>query len=147
MRGPLVLLVVFLARCSVLCGQSRWDRQVDARLAQAAATLERGYRSTGIAGRGSLNTGESVTLSITLPAGVPTVLTGVCDEDCADLDLSLSTNGYDTDAARGGGNGPILRVTPEARTAYRVTVKMGDCRHNPCWFAVALFRQSAADRR
>lgn len=147
MRPGLVLLVVFVARSPVLRGQSRWDRQVNARLSQAAATLEHGYRSTGIAGRGALNTGETATFSITLPPGAPTVLTGVCDEDCADLDLSLSTNGYDTDAARGGGNGPILRVTPPARTTYRVTVHMGDCRHNPCWFGVAVFRQSPTDRR
>jgi hypothetical protein len=127
--------------------QSRWERQVDARLTQAAATLDRGYRAAGVAGRGPLNTGESASFSITLPPGVTTVLNGVCDEDCADLDLSLSTNGYETDAARGGGNAPIVRVTPSEWTTYRITVHMGDCRHNPCWYATGIFRQSRTDIR
>jgi hypothetical protein len=121
--------------------RSRWDRQVDARLTQAAATLDRGYRAAGVAGRGALNTGESATFSIALPPGVTTVLTGVCDEDCVDLDLSLSTNGYETDAARGGGNAPIVRVTPAATTTYTIAVHMATCQLNPCWFAVGTFRQ------
>jgi hypothetical protein len=136
-----------MAASSLAAQHSRWDRQVDARLTQAVATLDRGYRAAGVAGRGTLNTGESATFSITLPPGVTTVLTGVCDEDCVDLDLSLSTNGYETDAARGGGNAPIVRVTPSELTTYRVTVHMGDCRHNPCWYATGLFRQSQTDIR
>lgn len=113
---------------------------------QAAATLGNSYRSGGIAGRGSLNTGESTTLSVTLPAGVVSVLSGVCDDDCADLDLSWSTNGYDIDAARGSGNAPIVRVTPAVQTTYTVTVRMATCRVNPCWFAVAVFRQVPTNR-
>ena len=88
-----------------------------------------------------LNTGETAVFSITLPAGTAVALTGVCDDDCTALDLSLSTNGYDIDAARGGGNAPIVRVTPAAPTTYTVTVHMATCRVNPCWFAVAAFRQ------
>ena len=85
--------------------------------------------------------------SITLPVGAESALTGVCDDDCADLDLSLSTNGYDIDAARGGGNAPIVRVTPAAPTTYTVTVRMTSCRVNPCWFAVATFRQAPTTPR
>lgn len=147
MRASLNLLILSAIAARTLHAQSRWDRQVDARVTQAAATLERGYRRSGIAGRGSLNTGESATFSITLPVGTPTLLTGVCDEDCVDLDLSLSTNGYDTDAARGGGNAPIVRVTPTDRTTYRITIHMGDCRRNPCWFGVEVFRQIRTDSR
>ena len=144
MRRALAISFFCLAP-PVLSGQSRWDREVSARLAQAAATLERGYRPGGIAGRGMLNTGETTTISITLPPEATTVLTGVCDEDCADLDLSLSTNGYETDAARGGGNAPIVRVAPSQRTTYLIAVRMGDCRRNPCWFAIGIFRQSPTD--
>lgn len=138
-------MIVCATFARALPGQDRWDRQVDTRLTQAAATLEHGYQRVGVAGRGSLNTGESTTFLITVPAGAATVLTGVCDEDCIDLDLSLSTNGYDTDAARGSGNAPIVRVTPAARTTYRITVHMGDCRRNPCWFGIGIFRQTPAD--
>jgi len=135
------LLVICVSVCPTLAAQSRWDRQVDARITQAGATLRgRAYRPAGLAGRGTLNTGESATFSITLPAGAESALTGVCDDDCADLDLSLSSNGYDVDAAHGG-NAPIVRVTPAAPTTYTVTVRMASCRVNPCWFAVAAFRQ------
>ena len=136
------LVVTCASVCQSLSAQSRWDRQVDARITQAGATLQgRAYRLGGLVGRGTLNTGESATFSTTLPAGAESALTGVCDDDCADLDLSLSTNGYDIDAARGGGNAPIVRVTPATPTTYTVTVRMANCRVNPCWFAVAAFRQ------
>jgi hypothetical protein len=139
------LVVTCVSVCPTLAAQSRWDRQVDARITQAGATLRgRAYRLTGVAGRGTLNTGESATFSITLPAGAESALTGVCDDDCADLDLSLSTNGYDVDAAHGG-NAPIVRVTPAALTSFTVTVRMGECRVNPCSFGIAVFRQIRAD--
>lgn len=142
------LVVICVGVCPTVAAQSRWDRQVDARLTQAGATLEgRAYRPSGVAGRGTLNTGESATFSITLPAGAEAALTGVCDDDCADLDVSLSTNGYDIDAARGGGNAPIVRVTPAAPTTYTITVRMTGCRVNPCWFAVAVFRQAPTTPR
>ena len=136
------LVATCVGVCQSLAAQSRWDREVDARIRQAGATLQgRAYRPAGLAGRGTLNTGESATFSITLPAGAESALTGVCDDDCADLELSVSTNGYDIDAARGGGNAPIVRVTPAAPITYTVTVRMASCRVNPCWFAVAAFRQ------
>jgi hypothetical protein len=139
------VVVTCVSICPTLAAQSRWDRQVDARIAQAGATLQgRAYRLAGLVGRGTLNTGESATFSITLPAGTESALTGVCDDDCADLELSLSTNRYDVDAARGGGNAPIVRVTPAAPTSYTITVRMATCRVNPCWFAVAAFRQVSA---
>jgi hypothetical protein len=139
------LMATCLSVRPMLAAQSRWDRQVDARITQAAATLQgRAYRLAGLVGRGTLNTGESATFSIILPAGAESALTGVCDDDCADLELSLSTNGYDIDAARGGGNAPIVRVTPAAPTTYTITVRMASCRVNPCWFAVAAFRQVPA---
>lgn len=138
----LALVLTCVSAFQPLAAQSRWDRQVNARITQARATLQgRAYRLAGLVGRGTLNTGESATFSITLPAGAESALTGVCDDDCANLDLSLSTNGYDIDAARGGGNAPIVRVTPAAPTIYTLTVRMGTCRVNPCWFAVAAFRQ------
>ena len=137
------LVLTCVSVCQTLAAQSRWDRQVDARIRQARGTLQgRAYHLAGLVGRGTLNTGESATFSITLPAGAESALTGVCDDDCASLDLSLSTNGYDIDAARGGGNAPIVRVTPAAPTTYTLTVRMATCRVNPCWFAVAAFRQA-----
>lgn len=148
MSAPItVFALAFLIIATALPAQSRWDRQVDARITQAGVALQgRAYRLTGLVGRGTLNTGESATFSITLPAGAESALSGVCDDDCADLDLSLSTNGYDIDAARGGGNAPIVRVTPAVPTTYSVTVRMASCRVNPCWFAVASFRQEPTNR-
>jgi hypothetical protein len=141
-----MLVIICSSVCPTLAAQSRWDRQVDARITQAGATLRaRAYRLAGLAGRGALNTGETATFSVTLPAGAESALTGVCDDDCADLELSLSTNGYDIDAARGGGNAPIVRVTPAAPTTYTITVRMASCRVNPCWFGIVIFRQTRTD--
>ena len=127
--------------------QDRWERQVSTRLAQAAALVGESFRPGGIAGRGALNTGETASFLVSLTAGLPAVLAGVCDDDCVQLDLSLIANGYETDASRGGGNAPIVRVAPAAPTTYRVTVRMAECRVNPCWFGIGLFRQTPADRQ
>lgn len=137
------------AACAVACllmpvvsmGQSRWERQVQARLAQASATLAAsGYATGPGAASGQLDNGETAGDTVTLAAGATYVLVGACDDDCRDLELGLfAANGYEVDAARRAGNAPIVRVTPRETQRYRFTVRMTGCGMNPCWYGVRLF--------
>jgi hypothetical protein len=120
---------------------SRWERQVQRYIRETTRKLgDQGYEQTGESRSGALNTGESTSYTLTLQAGESYVVTGVCDDDCAELDLALyAANGYEVDAARGAGNAPILRVAPRETMAYRVKVLMTSCRTNPCSYGIAVF--------
>lgn len=122
-------------------GQSRWERQVQIHLAQAASTLTAGgYSAVSAGSGGTLNNAEMQSDTVTLAAGVEYVLVGACDDDCGGLELGLfAANGYEVDAARRARNAPILRVTPRDTQRYRVTVRMTGCGMNPCWYGVRLF--------
>jgi hypothetical protein len=141
-RAATVVLALALGPAAA-AAQSRWQRQVETHLAGAAATLAAtGYVSIRPPRIGALDNGESVSDTVTLTAGAAYVLLGVCDDDCAGLELGLfAANGYEVDAARRSGNGPIVRVTPRETMRYRVTVRMTGCGMNPCWFGVKVFRR------
>lgn len=133
--------VAWLAVPAAARAQSRWERQVQHHLAQAAATLSASrYVAASSDQAGMLDNGETAADTVTLVAGVSYVLVGVCDDDCRSLELGLfAANGYEVDAARGAGNGPIIRVTPRESMRYRVTVRMTGCGMNPCWYSVRVF--------
>jgi hypothetical protein len=138
-----VLLALLLAP-SAAGAQSRWQRQVQAHIDQTSATLSAtGYIQVPGRWMGALDNGETASDTLTLSAGVTYVLLGVCDDDCKALELGLfAANGYEVDAARRSGNGPIVRVTPRETAPYRFTVRMTGCGMNPCWYGVRAFRRS-----
>ncbi len=124
-------------------GQSRWQRQISAHLAGATATLTAtGYEPVLWPWTGALDNGETASDTVTLTGGAAYVLLGVCDDDCAALELGLlAANGYEVDAARRSGNAPIVRVTPRETMRYRVTIRMTGCGMNPCWYGLRIFRR------
>lgn len=138
--GALILVTVPAA----VRGQSRWQQQVAAHLAASAVTVRAsGYVPAAMAWTGSLDNGESAADTVTLTAGAAYVVLGVCDDDCAALELGLfAPNGYEVDAASRSGNAPILRITPRETARYRVTIRMSGCGMNPCWFGVGVFRHT-----
>ena len=128
-------------------GQGRWERQVQAHLAQARATLvASGYQTSPHHSAGQLNNGETASDTVTLSAGSSYVLVGVCDDDCRGLELGLfAANGYEVDAARRAGNAPIVRVTPRETQRFRFTIRMTGCGINPCWYGVEVYRRRLSD--
>jgi hypothetical protein len=128
---------------TAVTGQSRWQRQVEAHLVGAATTLAaNGYVPVRPPRTGALDNGETATDTMTLTAGAAYVLLGVCDDDCAALELGLfAANGYEVDAARRSGNAPIVRITPRETMRYRVTIRMTGCGMNPCWYGLRIFRR------
>ena len=136
---PMIALMVLPS--TVRAQGSRWDRQVLQYIRETTRKLGgQGYEPTGENRRGALNTLETTSFTVTLRAGNSYVITGVCDDDCKELDLALyAANGYEVDAARNAGNAPILRVAPRETMVYRVKVVMASCRTNPCSYGIAVF--------
>jgi hypothetical protein len=141
-RGVAVIMVLALVPPAAAGQQSRWQRQVQAHLDRASATLTAsGYAPAATRWTGALNNGETAFDTVTLRAGASYVLLGVCDDDCDALELGLfAANGYEVDAARRSGNAPIVRVTPRETMRYRITIRMTGCGMNPCWYGVRTFR-------
>ena len=121
-----------------------WERQVRDNLHKAATSLaERGFKESGPGHVGLLLAQESDSFAVTLPAGRSYALIGVCDDDCAVLDLDLYGAGDTQLAAERGTNVPIIRVTPLKTLRYRVKVVMDTCRMNPCWYGLAVLKTEA----
>lgn len=127
---------------------SRWERQVQQYIRETTRKLGgQGYEQTGENRSGALNTTESTWFTVTLRAGDSYVVTGVCDEDCKELNLALyAANGYEVDAAQNAGTAPILRVSPRETMAYSLKVVMMRCQLNPCSFGVAVFHARVSRR-
>ena len=122
---------------------SRWVRQVRELLKASGQALEKyGYTLTEEMYTGALSNGESESLSIDLvPRPDGYVITGVCDEDCDDLDFDLTTlYGDSVEKDERPDDTPILRV-PGGRKAvkYRLKVTMASCSNSPCFYGVGVY--------
>jgi len=139
-----VLLVLLAPR--IAAQGDAWEREVRLHLSQAARRLyAAGYDQVPDSHAGTLNTGESASFTITLEDSTTYVLTGVCDPDCAALELALySPNGYEVDAARSAESAPIVQVVPRETGQYRVRVVMARCTTNPCRYGIGVFRKREA---
>jgi len=143
------LLIAVLAPRIVTAQGNRWERQVRDQLQRTAATLAAGDRSGGKGSKrieltrvGTLNTEETESVTLALQGGVAYVMIGVCDQDCAALQLVLSTpSNNEITAERRGENFPVLRFTPRETMSYRVKVTMAACQMSPCWYGLGVYRE------
>jgi hypothetical protein len=91
---------------------------------------------------GWLNKGGSgYGFSGNLSAGSSYLIVGVCDNDCADVDLTLEDKD-DVVIARdtAADDLPVIRFTPSTTANYWVKVTMPDCRSvDTCGFGIGIF--------
>lgn len=112
-----------------------------AQLQQAQAALaQQGFQMVGQPYSGGLAQGETWNVPTQLMMGYDYRLLGVCDRDCADLDLVL----YDGAGApvvqdRTTTSQPIMAIQPGYSGQYLVQVQMYNCTVAPCYYAVALY--------
>jgi hypothetical protein len=126
--------------------QSQWEQQVLDQIRTASELFSsEGYAQVGESRTGSLNDEASEDVNLTLQAGVSYFLVGVCDNDCADMDLTLLDESgteigsdYEDDAV------PMMDVTPSRTQAFRIRVYMVSCASEPCFYGVGVFSQQAA---
>jgi hypothetical protein len=113
--------------------------QLSAAVAEATSG---GYSVQGRLMYGELNDGAAETIRVSLNAGTSYIIVGVCDEDCADLDLvlsdatgrSLAQDVLDDDT-------PVLTLEITRSGGYDLRVRMPDCDVNPCEYGIAILAQ------
>ncbi|MGH7568456.1 MAG: hypothetical protein ACREL9_05730 [Gemmatimonadales bacterium] len=124
---------------------NRWLRQVQNGLARAQRSLTRtGFERIPADHAGLLDTGESGSFTLTLEPAAQYAVLGVCDGDCAALSILLyNDSDYEVAADRASGAAAVVQVRPQTDTRFRVKIVMAECRLNPCWYGVAVYRQTA----
>ena len=138
MRSVLICCVS-LGMPTVVFGQQLWEHQVHDRVQRAITAIGTSSRIAVVERLGMLNTDESGSFQATLMRGTPYAIIGVCDDDCARLQLTLlKPGGSEIAMDRNSESLPTLHFTSDTTMAYGIRVTMEGCRWNPCWYAVAV---------
>ncbi len=137
------------ALCAGLCAAlaaaapasaDQWEDEVLAQLLVVGLALDgEGWELDREIVVDSLGAGESDMFSFKTEPGVEYALIGVCDTDCADLDMTLfdkQGNFLTEDAATD--DAPVLQFVA-LKGKYRLGVSMYHCAVEPCRYGVALF--------
>ncbi len=139
-------LLVGLVLPSLTAAQSdntQWRRQVQQQLDYATLALNWSYQlePSHELYTTRLNNNTYVDVRYNLDAGVNYVFLGVCDNDCSGLQLRLY-DGYgqlvDVDASRGGY--PVVATSVGRSGIFYLRLTMRQCRANPCWAGVGVYR-------
>jgi hypothetical protein len=111
--------------------------------AQAVAA-QQGFQLVGQPFSGSLAQGQSWNVPAELHAGYDYRVLGVCDRDCADLDLVVfDNNGVQVAQDTATSNQPVVAVAPVYTANFTVQVQMFNCTIAPCYYAIALYGRAA----
>lgn len=151
---PVSLLAV-LASCSPSSsssastgsGTDRFRAYIDTALNTRADyhLKNNGYgRVDGVTKVGLLKDGEYTNLDVTLVVGRDYRLVGVCDQDCADLDMKLyNKSGSLVASDTSTDDIPLVDVSPVAAGDYTLKVSMADCNNSRsgCYYGVTLLRK------
>ncbi len=143
---PVLLLAAYALAPASLASQTQWENQVLSQIRTAGNLFQSdGFRLQGEAHTGTLAISASEDFPIFLEAGVTYAFIGVCDADCADIDLSIADQyGEVVDSDYQDDDVPVLEVTPRASGQYRVHVYMADCSAEPCYYGVGTFASGEA---
>jgi hypothetical protein len=144
MKRVLVTLALgaMLISTAAFARQDEWVRQVRRQLQNAGAQVfsDRGYELTHQIYTGSLDEGETETVTLSLDVGVEYQIMGACDNDCSDVDLTLYDGaGNEIDQDLQLDDYPIVAVTPRRGGNFRVVVSMADCSAEPCRYGIGVF--------
>ncbi|MBY0566325.1 MAG: toll/interleukin-1 receptor domain-containing protein [Hyphomonadaceae bacterium] len=111
--------------------------------AQVAAA-QQGFQLVGQPFSGSLAQGQSWNVPATLQVGYEYRVLGVCDRDCADLDLVMfDSAGRQISQDTTNTNLPIVSVIPAYNDNFTIQVQMYNCSIAPCYYALALYGRPA----
>jgi hypothetical protein len=91
---------------------------------------------------GDLRAGEDEEFELDLEGGKTYIIVGVCDGDCTDLDMALTTSGgEDVDSDFETDDVPMVMVEVARGATYNLKVQMAACSVEPCAFGVGVFAQ------
>ena len=101
---------------------------------------EEGFTEVGSPESGNLDEDQEIRFPVSLVEGLEYKLTGVCDNDCEDLDLVLLNPDEQEVASDLLSDAiPLVTVTPTSSGEYRIAVRMVTCTIEPCGFTVSTF--------
>lgn len=111
--------------------------------AQSAAA-QQGFQLVGQPYSGSLAQGQSWNVPAQLYAGYDYRVLGVCDRDCADLDLVLyDSAGRQVSQDTTTSSQPVVAAQPTYNDTFTIQVQMYNCTVAPCYYALALYGRAA----
>lgn len=145
-RSQLHAFLVFVALCLCpLYSADAWEEYIDDVYDQLKSDHEYyellGYSVVNYI-VGKLDDDGVATWTFELSRRTDYAVSGVCDEDCADLDLRLKTaTGTVVDRDELPDNYPEVSVTPTRSQDYTVEVEMYSCSVEPCYYGIALFEK------
>lgn len=89
-----------------------------------------------------LSAGNNFTYSSQMNQGGRYVVTGACDQDCTNVDISV-TNETGTVIARDEKPDalPEVLVVPSASGKYTVMVMVVECSNEPCYFGLGIYSE------
>jgi len=77
-----------------------------------------------------------------LSAGTSYMIIGVCDEDCADIDMVVrDENGRVVAEDSADDDVPVVQFTPTSSGRFSIRTTMYDCRAAYCYFGFGLFER------
>ncbi len=112
-----------------------------AQLQQAHAALgQQGFQIVDEPFSGGLQRGQHWNVSAQLHAGIDYRVVGVCDRDCADLDLIvLDAQGAAITQDTSTTSQPVVGIQPGYSGTFTIQVRMYNCAVEPCYYAIALY--------
>lgn len=119
----------------------QYEEQVALRLSQVEqAFATQGFQRINAPVNGTLPQGQTQQFPVTLEVGGDYRIIGVCDNDCADLDLvlydqnnNIVSQDQSTDAV------PVVSVAPQWTGPFTVHAHMYNCAVSPCYYALVLY--------
>lgn len=89
---------------------------------------------------GALALAEARRFPVSLRAGQPYRVVGVCDARCRDIDLRLfDPNGVLITQDQAPDRTPMVEISPPATGAYTIELNMAQCADAPCYFAFNVY--------
>ena len=141
MKLPVIALAAMGAALLFAAPAHAQPEIIRTQLDSAASLMgNQGFRLQDNIVHGDLRQGQDEAFELELEGGKTYIIVGVCDGDCSDLDMALTTaGGDDVDSDYELDDVPMVMVEVARNATYNLTVRMAACSVEPCGFGVGVF--------
>lgn len=136
---------LLLAAPGAALAQDPWEEQVYVQLIAAAEEVwGDGFEIVYDPLVGSMGEGETFDWNVDLNTSNSYLIVGVCDSDCADLDLYVQDRTGEVVASDNTLDSiPVVSYAASATGNHVITANMYNCSVEPCRFGIAVFANSS----
>ena len=139
-------LVVIAASAMVFLASTPSSAQAQSSAEVVWQQLQNAYNAADLTGYtlknyviGRLDPNESDTWTFPLSAGTEYVVVGACDEDCTDVDVSVTQDSNTVATDELGDDLPVVGFVAGKGGNHEIVVKMYNCDAVYCYFGFGLF--------